>query len=239
MADYQLRRALLCAFFTAVTALSVVACGSSATPDSVSSAPSSVAVRPIVDDWTVVWTRTGAVDLMSSEGTYLRAVAESVERAGASGDIGRAFPGFVDVPSGHFRSEYGEWFEVRAARQSTGTRRFWVESLVRPSPRTMSAIICQDFSGTSGLDNGRWTSRGSVPGRRIEVRKDGVDVPPVRQAGSSSTPEVDVFGSWLTTRVTNLGGDESPCGPDGRETSRDTPPPKLPAWPGWPSRDGV
>lgn len=234
----QLGRASFGVAAAVIAGAVLVGCGSSATPDSASSAPSSVPVRPVIDDWTVVWTPTEALDLMSSEGTYLRAVAESVERAGVSGDISRAFPGFVDVPSGHFRGEYDEWFEVRAARATTGTRRFWVQDVVRRTPMTVSAVICQDTSGTAGFGNGTWTT-GRIPsGRRIEVSKDENNLPPARQSGPAATPEVDVFGSWRTTRVTNLVG-ESPCGPVLDETTRTTPPPKLPASPGWPSRDGV
>jgi len=240
-------------FAAAVT----VACVISAT--ACNSEPSAPAASPPENDIKTAfrWIPNNSVDLMSSEGTFIRAAAESWWLARAEPGDGEeaiangGYPGFARAFNDVWPPE-----EVGGAghfgKPVVGTDFFEVISVSHQGDR-FTAQYCQYSSMTATkTSDGKYRSPGpieiSANGRSIVFGPDPAlpveeQRPPLaNQKGPSNRPHVDVFGTWV---LFDSGGLESgsqcakeapgtpPNSPEGYVG--DQPPPTLPPSPGWPA----
>lgn len=198
----------------------------------------------------VVWMPNPSIDLMSPEGTFVRAVAESWRRAQASWMLGSdalkdGYPGFERAYNDSYGSSImwvGRLRDVPPATQ-VGTDFFEVVNVERNGD-VFTIDVCNYWSQIAyTIDDEKYQSYGSnflseayyfifgpePGGRRL---------PPADQKGSANSPSGDVFGGWVLSEIGSR--DPAQCNklapgtpPDWK--SRSTPPPTLPPDPGWPA----
>lgn len=171
------------------------------------------------------WVATPAVDLMSPEGTYLRAYTEADHVADFN--FGRAdgsYPGFATAAQDHhYRAGWGQSAE--------GFFTNWVHDLSLASDGSATAVVC--YAGNVAV-SGSFPDNYSFFKRTVTFQRVGVS-PPANQKGPARAPLVSVFGDWYTSKF-ELGG------PGMDPDCATNPPPidKSPvSTPGWPDHPGV
>lgn len=204
------------------------------------------------------WIVNSAIDLMSSEGTFIRAAVESSERVRLSllGDIGTkdagGYPGFghalgKDISPYTLGGNGGGW---------VGTIYYEVVSF-RQEGNQFVAGVCNYFSALSQNSLGRY-ERGGPPsstghwftfGPDPAVASDQQREPPANQRGPALRPSGNVFGTWVITKI-DLVTDKTlpqchnkyapgvPADRPDKYLSAD-PAPVLPPDPGWPEAGGA
>lgn len=203
------------------------------------------------------WIPNDSVDLMSPEGTFIRAAAESWWLARAEPGDGMeaitngGYPGFDRV----FNNVWPPGEVGGAGHFGTpvlGTDYFEVIDLSREGDR-VTAQYCQYSSMTAiKASDGKYHSPGPVEisgnGRSITFGPDPSVAPEhqrpplVDQKGPSNRPDVNVFGTWVLfdsgglksggNRCAKTAPNTPPESPDGYVGNQ--PPPTLPPSPGWP-----
>ncbi|MDP7705223.1 hypothetical protein [Mycobacterium sp. TY815] len=172
------------------------------------------------------WVSTPAVDLMSPEGTYLRAYTEADHIAdfnvdGADG----SYPGFAKAA----RDSGYHW--LHTGLPATGFQTNWVHDLTLSPDGSATAVVC--YAGEVSLD-GSFPDNYTIFKRTITFQRVGV-APPANQKGPGRAPLVSVFGDWYTSKFDTLYPVMDPdCATN--------PPPidKGPvSTPGWPNTPGV
>lgn len=178
---------------------------------------------PAEIQWSEHWSATPAVDLMSADGTFIRAYSEAdyVRVHNSRGGSG-SYPGFslanhtgqvASAPSG---DEYGYY-----------TR--WVASLTQSSDQEVTATICTLGAIGASID--------SIPPPYIRMltltyRREG-NPPPTNQHGNSRAPDESVFGDWIATGYRSVNSDRplelSPC--LSNQPPIDNGPMSSPGWP--------
>ncbi|BBX29000.1 hypothetical protein GCM10009632_50750 [Mycolicibacterium alvei] len=197
------------------------------------------------------------MDLMSADGTFIRAVMEAqraadlalVRKREALDNTG--FPGFARAFNNPELAD--EYFSLPNKGWSyAGTDYYEVVEFGRDG-EMRTAGVCNyksmtaskrpgnDLYETVAADNygfGSIITYGPNPNLPTEKQH----TPPAMQRGPANRPTDDVFGTWVITDITALVGGRLPCGkpapgtPPGR-TDRHTspePPASLPPDPGWP-----
>jgi len=171
------------------------------------------------------WVSTPAVDLMSPEGTYLRAYTEADHIAdfnvdGADG----SYPGFAKAA----RDSGYHW--LHTGLPATGFQTNWVHDLTLSPDGSATAVVC--YAGEVSLD-GSFPDNYTIFKRTITFQRVGV-APPANQKGPGRAPLVSVFGDWYTSKFTTHPFMDPDCATN--------PPPvdKSPvSTPGWPNTPGV
>lgn len=208
------------------------------------------------DHSTMRWIANPVADLMSPEGTFVRAITESYRAAqsapGAGIDAIRAggYPGFDHAFNNAWRPE-GVGGTVRYPYENVGTRYAEIVELRREGDQ-FTAGVCEYGSLTAGkLPDGTYESNGSKSLGHAQWLTFGPDpkLPagqqhsPLRsQRGPARRPANNVFGTWVLTHINIAATDLPQCNklapgtPDNWPKSyvRPDPPPTLPNDPGWP-----
>lgn len=205
---------------------------------------------------TVRWIPNPAADLMSPEGTFIRAATESWAAAqsttGAPLEALRAsgFPGYEHAFNNAWAAE--EVFGGRNDPITVGTEYWEIVELHRDGDM-YTAGVCHYFSqaadqlpdgggyksgGSSDIGVGQWITFGPDP-----KLASGKQYSPSRnQKGPASRPADNVFGTWVITHLNPAATDLPQCKKLAPGTPADWPkpyvradaPPTLPNDPGWP-----
>lgn len=231
-------------------------------PSSPALAPATVRGPDEVIQLTSRWIDNPSIDLMSPEGTFVRATVESLLRASYGRGRGTeaiedgGYPGFTrafhnaDDPNifggvGDHQATYvgTEYYEVIVLRHEPDGRYTAgycyfasMTALKQPDGRYFS-------NGTSLVSNygAGWLTFGPDPDLPAERQR----APKAHQQGPARVPSDNVFGTWILTSVDDFKtlGHLPQCRrlapgtptdwPPG-EYVRSTPPPTLPPNPGWP-----
>lgn len=231
----------------AIAVLLVAGCTPDQTPAPAPEEPDQAAIR---------WIPNPSVDLMSPEGTFIRAATESWNRLGSAHDTGlaavkeRGYPGFTRAFNNSFDlidSIGGYWDQI-----TVGTVYFEVLRLRRDGDRFI-ADVCDYRSQTATKQkDGKYYSRGSLPdgsartytfGPNPSLAANQQRSPLNHQKGSAQAPSDDVFGTWV---LFPSGATEEPAASQCHKLApgtpmglpdpykRSDPPPTLPPDPGWP-----
>ncbi|WP_079869586.1 hypothetical protein [Mycobacteroides abscessus] len=237
----------------ACTAAILAACNPTP-PPTPSTTPSTSSRRTASDlnHTTMRWIDNGAIDLMSAEGTFLRAAAESFRVVGSSSQLGYAgldegYPGFrhafnASFPAKHFVGNGDTW---------VGTRFFEVQDVRRDGDRFTVHYCDYGSLVAKKTDDGQYRSAGSSPTWGAWVMAFGPDPklatdqqvsPKPHQRGPARKPADNVFGTWVMFRQDIASADNPQCNKLAPDTPTDwphpyvraDPPPTLPPDPGWP-----
>jgi hypothetical protein len=206
------------------------------------------------------WIDNPALDLMSSEGTFVRATAESLDRVGYGEGTGLeairdgGYPGFARALNNAVDPQVVGG-NARKDQAKVGTLYFEVVDF-RRDENTFTAGVCTYGSMTdTKVWDGYKSSGRRLPAGSATVMTFGPDptipveaqvAPPSRQRGPARAPSADVFGTWKLTHIEIAAADAQfpQCGntlaPGTPQDSPDDyyvrpePPPTLPPSPGWP-----
>jgi hypothetical protein len=172
------------------------------------------------------WVATPAVDLMSREGTYLRAFTEADHVADFNTETAKgSYPGFARAVPHHSYDWAGTGFPAK------GFHTNWVRELTVADDGSAVAVVCYAAGVTI---NGSFPDNYSFFKQVITFQRTGAP-PPVNQKGPARAPLVSVFGDWHTTEFNKK---YPPMDPD----CATNPPPvdKSPvSTPGWPATPEV
>ncbi len=206
------------------------------------------------DHSTTRWIPNRAVDLMSPEGTFIRAATESFSAAQTTtGDPTTAlhaggYPGYEHAFNNSWKP--AEVFGANPSRNViVGTSYREVVSLAKDGDHFKAGICSYDsqladqlpnghYRTTQMLGSGRWLTFGPDPKLSPQEQYS----PMTNQKGPASRPTDNVFGTWIVFKDTVLTADTLPqCNSPAPGTSKDfrpgehsDPPPTLPPDPGWP-----
>ncbi|GLE59675.1 hypothetical protein [Mycobacteroides chelonae] len=215
------------------------------------------------DQTTVRWIPNPAVDLMSPEGTFIRAAAESwyqvwnSRREGVEAIREYTYPGFEHAFNNSRESAVGG---VNITRPIIGTEYFEVVNFHREGDHFIVDVCRYGSQTASQTDDGKYSSDGAgnyvhggdsfTFGPDPTLRPAQQHAPPARQKGSANRPTDNVFGTWVLTEIgirksmdTAARNDfaarcnrPAPGTPDNLPNPyvRAEPPPTLPPEPGWP-----
>jgi len=148
--------------------------------------------RPANVQWTDHWNPTPAVDLISADGTFIRAFIEAQDVAVLSGRAAAgSYPGFTDADHVPHHSRYYDSFPTPAY---TGFSSHTIIRLDNTGPDTYIATVCR---------------RESV--NPLNEESLNVDIewltyhhpdppPPANQRGPRNAPPDNVFGGWYATQ---------------------------------------
>lgn len=204
--------------------------------------------------YTIVWSDPAGLDLMSPEGTYVRASIESLDVSAVNGNTDAAAPGFWDTLAGPAKSEAQNFFKMGPARGEYGVKRY--EILSRTADASAMTVTVCAYNQQLGheIATQKYEFGGTGPfGTVITFQRAGESVPPARQSGRETFVAAKVFGSWRTTAWQTghfAGGD--PCAgrplpgvaPGSWPQTRGSGPyvtdrlPRESNYPGWPGSDG-
>ncbi|MBX9642177.1 MAG: hypothetical protein K2X97_21400 [Mycobacteriaceae bacterium] len=172
------------------------------------------------------WLATPAVDLMSPEGTYLRAFTEADHVADFNPERAKgSYPGFVQAVRDHSYDWSGTGLPAK------GFHTNWVRELKVAPDGSAVAVVC--YAGGVTI-NGSFPENYNFFKQVITFQRAGVS-PPANQKGPARAPLSSVFGGWYTS---NFDTSYPPMDPD----CATNPPPvdKSPvSTPGWPETPGV
>lgn len=205
--------------------------------------------------YTVIWTDPAGVDLMSPEGTYIRASVESLDVSATNGNADAAAPGFWDTLSGNATKEAGDFFAMGPAQPEYGIKRYEILDKVDSANSTTVTVCSYNQQVGHHKDAEEYEFGGTGPfGLVLTIEKVGDKPPPARQSGPETFMMTKVFGSWRTTswQVGYFSGGD-PCAgrplpgvaPESWPRTRGGGPytatevPTAPSHPGWPGPGGL
>lgn len=225
------------------------------------SGPPTTTPAPEQDHISFRWVDNPSVDLMSPEGTFVRAWLESNNQLGAGGGHGwellaQGYPGFAHAFNrvSDLSDTSGQW---PGDYTVAGTRYLEVVSFRRDGDQ-FTAEVCQYDSLVAGKwpSSDQWTYNGTGnPLSGGELLTFGPDpslvpadqhAPKANQRGPAAAPSDNVFGTWIATYHTVVDGLENlyarchklapgtPTDWPHGQFVRSTPPPVLSPSPGWP-----
>lgn len=221
-------------------------------------APKATAPWDSNDHTTTRWIPNPAADLMSSEGTFIRAAIESWDRAwsgqGQGMDAIRAggFPGFDHAFNNVWKPEEVGG-TVRFERPLVGTAYYEIVALTSDGNHHRAGV-CHYTSQTAGqLADGQYSGPGPKPagggewitfGPDPKLSPDQQQSPPAHQQGPAARPADSVFGTWVILEYSPLTAKDplpqcdkfAPGTPTNLSDPKKMPdpPPTLPPDPGWP-----
>ncbi|WP_078321310.1 hypothetical protein [Mycobacteroides chelonae] len=215
------------------------------------------------DRTNVRWILNPAIDLMSPEGTFIRAAAESWKQVWTSRKFGPeaikeyTYPGFEHAFNNSFGTTVGG---VNVTHLIVGTRYFEVINFQREGDHFIADVCEYGSQVASETGDGKYTSGGPkkysasgnsfVFGPDPSLSPEQQHAPPARQRGPANRPTDNVFGTWVLTEsgvrqsmdkaamhefLTRC--DRPAPGTPGNLPNpylRPEPPPTLPPDPGWP-----
>lgn len=197
--------------------------------------------------YTYRWLPNPAVDLMSPEGTFIRAVIESQDLAQWSDKkyldaYQDGYPGYSHIAKMPLAAVLGGFFPE--GRKIAGTGFYEVIGLER-TPTGYTAKLCHYISRASGQDEGgKYYDPSGALGQSFTltfgpdpyVAPAPQQAPLANQKGPARRPTQDVFGTWIVTDMAAVEGSFPVClklAP-GTPAQQSLPAPALPPDPGWP-----
>jgi hypothetical protein len=241
------RRRVICTVSLVAATSFAIACGSR--PSVSSNAPDEDA-RFAHTNYAIVWSDPAGLDLMSSEGTYVRASIESLDVSAVNGIADSAAPGFWDSLTDSAKAEAEGFFDMGPAQPEYGIKRYEILEIVDDG-RSTKVTVCSynQQVGHQGSEKGTYEFGGTGPHSTVITFKTTAAAPPANQSGPETFALRPVFGSWQTTAWETgyfPGGD--PCagrplpggGPGSWPQTRGAGPytttalPREPSYPGWP-----
>ncbi|WP_301124193.1 hypothetical protein [Mycolicibacterium fortuitum] len=241
--------------FAAAVVVGGVGCHSQTSP-----APPTTATKPPPDpyartNYSIIWSDPAGLDLMSPEGTYVRASMESVNTSVSNGNRDAAIPGFWDSISGAAK-EFADGFLVYGPDGPwVGIVRYQILEAADHGDR-FEVTVCKFTAqlgqsalwATNGHPDGKYEYRNQGNPWYLTVQRSGDTPPPPHQSGPDTFGTRPVFGSWKTVDWHGLPlGESNPCRdegpwsgeppwpalpPDG-ESYVTTDIPSAPSYPGW------
>lgn len=204
------------------------------------------------------WIPNPSLDLMTPEGTFVRAIIESYWSTNLSYQRGRAalldkgYPGIEHAENHIFgRGDLGDFGGNSGIGTTVGTDYNEVVDFRRDGDR-YTATVCTYGSLTAQERDGTFVSRGSTPMGVAQAYTFGPDptltaqqqhAPPPQQRGPAQRPTDNVFGTWLLFGEPRVSDDQvrachklAPGTPTNWPDpyKRADPPPALSPDPGWP-----
>ncbi|WP_100480018.1 hypothetical protein [Mycobacteroides abscessus] len=204
------------------------------------------------------WIPNPSLDLMSPEGTFVRAIIESYWSVRLSDKHGRAvladkgYPGLEHAENHVFgRGDLGDFGGNPGGPILVGTEYNEVVDFRRDGDRYTATVCTYDSLIAQGRD-GAYVSRGATPIGTAQEYTFGPDptltseqqhTPPAQQRGPARRPTDNVFGTWLLLEELRPSDDQiRACNKlaPGTPTDwpdpymRSDPPPTLSPDPGWP-----
>ncbi|SHT83687.1 Uncharacterised protein [Mycobacteroides abscessus subsp. abscessus] len=212
------------------------------------------------DHTTARWIPNPVADLMSPEGTFIRATMESWRAAQAGQGYGldaiRAggYPGFdhaFNAPNTPWKPEEVGG-TVRYERPLVGTVYYEIVALSRDGDRYKAGVCAYTSQSAGQLEDGQYSGPGPKPtnggewitfGPDPKLSADQQHAPPAHQKGPAKRPTDNVFGTWVlfdydpqiaTTlpQCVKFAPGTPTNLPNPKKVSE--PPPTLPPDPGWP-----
>lgn len=210
----------------------------------------------------VRWIPNPSIDLMSPEGTFLRATAESWTQVFLTGKDGvealreRTYPGFEQAFNNSDNLLFGG---VKLKTLIVGTEYYEVVNFQRDGDQFIADVCTYSSQVASQTDDGKFTSGGRIRylhggnsfvfGPNPALQQSQQHAPPARQKGPANRPVENVFGTWVLTKsgarqmgdpawreFWNRCDRPAPGTPNNLPNPyvRAEPPPTLPPDPGWP-----
>ncbi|SHT15925.1 Uncharacterised protein [Mycobacteroides abscessus subsp. abscessus] len=183
------------------------------------------------------WIPTPAVDLMSSDGTFIRAFAESStlkifsDKSYGPGKLDgsdRGYPGFAHAER---TSNWGGWKD-----DAYGYTTRWVLSFQEAPDNTVTVLVCSyELIRATKEEVPSRPNDNTATGYTLRYHRLGTP-PPANQKGPARAPVVSVFGDWYATTYATSESDNQRCFEDPGRPMDDTSPVSSP---GWPARPGV
>lgn len=202
----------------------------------------------------VRWIPNPAVDLMSPEGTFIRAASESYARIAFG--RGRGEEAIADAGYPGFLRAFNNVADAETSAGNGDKTRTWVGTAYsevvnfRRDGGSFTAEVCSYGSMSAYESDGNYVSAGSTPSWGAGSYTFGPDPriaaadqhePPRNQRGPARTPSTDVFGTWVLTNVSTVElpqcaklAPDTPMTWPPEKYVRPDPPPTLPPSPGWP-----
>jgi hypothetical protein len=176
-------------FVACVIAILAAACSPGAsTPQSTSPTDTSGYHVPDNVQYVDHWVPTSAVDLMSSDGTFIRAFAEAdVLRIFNADDKKGSYPGFV-------QADRTKSFSGGSGMPVSGFAVHWVLQFSSQPDGTATADVCEISSITPDGPS----PDPDVLKYTLTYHKTG-EAPPANQQGPARAPATSVFGGWYAT----------------------------------------
>lgn len=164
--------------------------------------------------YTIVWSDPAGLDLMSPEGTYVRASIESLDVSAVNGNANAAAPGFWDTLTGTAKAEAEHFFRMGPAQPEYGIKRY--EVLRKVDDRDSTTVTVCSYNqqvGHQAAAGDTYEFGGTGPfSSVITFEKNGGTSPPAHQSGAETFAATPVFGSWRTTSwETGFFPDGDPC----------------------------
>ncbi|WP_301123503.1 hypothetical protein [Mycolicibacterium fortuitum] len=180
--------------------------------------------------YSIIWSDTAGLDLMSPEGTYVRASVESLDVSTSNGDRGVAVPGFWESVTGPAK-------EFADSSPTYGPDGPWVGIMryqilqAADHGNSFEVIVCTFVAqrGTptqdKGHPDGTYEYRNKSYPLFLTVQRQGHTPPPSQQSGPDTFVTRPVFGTWKTVDWhTDRLGEANTCQDNG-------PWPGEPPWP--------
>jgi len=151
--------------------------------------------------YTIVWSDPAGLDLMSAEGTYLRASIESLDASAVNGNADTAAPGFWNTLTEPAKAEVERFFRMGPAQPEFGIKRYEVLRKVDDHQSTTVTVCSYNQQiAHQGTDKATYEFGGTGPfGSVVTFEKEGRTSPPADQSGPEMFARTPVFGSWQTT----------------------------------------
>lgn len=177
--------------------------------------------------FTIVWSDPAGLDLLSAEGTYLRASVESLRLAAANTNRDAAYPGFWETLTGPAKDYAESFFRLGPDDPLHGVSRFEVIDAAKAGGRVVVGVcIYERQLGVEGADGGFEFNRMGSHYWRLAVEKAAGAAPPAGQRGRYTYPQAPMFGSWRTIEWSRPAAEApNPC------AGRPTPGVQPGAWP--------
>lgn len=214
-----------------LSALVVAACGGGNVTSSDSSTPQTAFPPEQAAQLQRVWSPTPLMSYGTSDGTFLRAAAESIDAVMDTRQDASAYPGFWNhtSPSTRRTVTSNEAISTRT-KLVTGASVYTVLDVKRNPDKKVSITYClATVSQRVDLP----PQKTAILQSTLTILKQGTP-PPVAQSGPESRPASDVFGEWVLDNVSLhfLRSGETGCDD---ATVRAVIANNSPSSPGWPT----
>jgi hypothetical protein len=174
----------------------------------------------------MVWTDSAGFDLLSAEGTYVRASVESLRLSAGNANHAAAYPGFWQTLIGPAKTYADGFFDLGPDDALYGVARYEVVGFSKHD-KGFDAGLCIFERQLGTEEDGRFVfSRQGSYYWKLSVDRTGEAAPPADQRGRDVYPRSGVFGTWRTVAWARPGpGDTDPC------QGRPTPGVEAGSWP--------
>lgn len=208
-----------CALMVLTAALLVTGAGCDS--DSADTAPTTSS-KPAPDPYaltkySIIWSDSAGLDLMSPEGTYVRASVESLDVGTSNRNRDAAVPDFWKSVTGPAKEFAESLFNFGPDGPWVGIMRYQILQAADHGDSfevTVCTFVAQRGTPTQARGNpdGTYQFRNQGNPWYLTVRRDGDTAPPSHQSGPDTFATRPVLGTWKTTDWHGLPrGQSNPC----------------------------